>query len=217
MPRSGHHLLVRLLTGYYQNDFFYCDYYGVHNKSCCKKIPCINYQEKLEADSVFMQKSHDHALKDPVLDDYKYLIQYRHPIPRSISNFQLYIKKDSENRNTKEGFKKFLHIEHNYYIGFYEKWLRDAKNNILLLKYEDLSTSSLESIQKVVKFINDNESFDSNKWSNAQKELEYRSKKKDKYQQNDISEFRFYDKDLLKEFEDKIFYHCPNLEYESYF
>ena len=217
MPRSGHHLLVRLLTGYYQDKFIYCDYYGVHNKNCCNKIPCINYIEKLKSDFVFMQKSHDHSLKDPILDKYKYIIQYRHPIPRSISNFQLYVKKDRENRDTKEGFKQFLDIEFNYYMGFYQKWLVGAKSNILLLKYEDLSASSLESFQKVVRFVENNEFFDNKKWSDAQKELEYRSKKKDKYQQNDISDFKFFEETMLKEFEKTIFFHCPNLEYESYF
>lgn len=217
MPRSGHHLLVRLLRGYYQDKFIYCDYYGVHNKDCCKKIPCTNYTEQLKSSSIFMQKSHDHSLKDPILDEYKYVIQYRHPIPRSISNFQLYVKKDLENRDNKEGFKNFLDIEYNYYVEFYKKWLVGAKSNIALLKYENLTTSSLEFFQKVVEFIDHQNSFDSNKWSNAQKELEYRSKKKDKYQQNNISDFRFFDEVLLKEFEEKIFFHCPNLKYESYF
>lgn len=217
MPRSGHHLLVRLLTKYYQDKFIYCDYYGVHNDNCCGQIPCINYIDKLKDGFVFMQKSHDHALRNRFLYGYKYIAQYRHPIPRSISNFQLYIKKDLQNRDTKEGFRNFLDLECNYYINFYKKWLLGVKNNILILKYEDLATSSLESIKKIVSFIDGNESIDSYGWFNAQKELKYGSNKKDKYQANDIFNFKFFDEDLLKEFEEKIFYYCPNLEYDSYF
>ena len=83
-PRSGHHLLVRLLTLYFGETFRYCDFYGgVDN--CCKTAPCTR------AD-IHLAKSHDFDLALPQIADRKYLIQYRDFVPSVVSNFELHVR-----------------------------------------------------------------------------------------------------------------------------
>ena len=50
-PRSGHHLLVRMLKLYFGETFGYCDFYG-GIEGCCKTVPCTR------TDSVHLTKSH---------------------------------------------------------------------------------------------------------------------------------------------------------------
>jgi len=49
-PRSGHHLLQRLLQSYFPS-LLYCDFYGAET-DCCKRIPCSRPK-------VGFSKSHD--------------------------------------------------------------------------------------------------------------------------------------------------------------
>ncbi len=222
MPRSGHHLLVRLLRSYYGEQFSYCTTYGKSRRDCCKKIPCIEVDKSLDNSHIFMQKNHDFKLKSPLLQDYKYIIQYRHPIPRAMSNFELFIKNgdDIKKRNTKLKFYNFLNNEADYYIGFYQKYIESKFPNILLLKYEDLVDRPEESFRKVITFIQDDDEFFTNKWVKASQELERRSsggehKKRKKIFKRNIFDFRFFDYEIIKEIEDKIFSKCPNLGYDS--
>ena len=67
-PRSGQHLLERLLKDtyeYYDWEFSYCEFY-----ECCRSAPCSK-------GSLFT-KNHDFGVNLPIEDEYRYLVLYRH-------------------------------------------------------------------------------------------------------------------------------------------
>ena len=222
MPRSGHHFLVRLLQAYYGEQFSYCETYGKSRRDCCQKIPCIEVDKSLDNSHVFMQKNHDFKLESPFLKNYKYIIQYRHPIPRSVSNFEVFIRNgdDIDKKNTKLNFYNFLDKEADYYISFYQKYIESRLPNILLLKYENLVDQPEETFRKVVTFIQDDDEFFTDKWLKASQELEIghfggEHKKGEKFFKRNIFDFRFFDYEIIQEIEDKIFSKCSYLGYNS--
>ena len=222
MPRSGHHLLVRLLQAYYGEQFSYCDYYGVEKKDCCQKIPCIQVSRYLDGDYIFVQKNHDHRLQDPFLSEYKYIVQYRHPIPRSVSNFEVFVKNRNvkskeihKKRNTSNSFYDFLERDAKYYIDFYQKYIAPNFPNVLVLQYEYLVDNPKESLKKIVNFIQNDDEFSSFKWSTASSELKFANRKGVKFAKRNIFDFRFFDVEKIKRIEENIFKNCPEIEYNS--
>jgi hypothetical protein len=87
---------------------------------------------------VFMQKSHDHDLLDPVLAPYDgYLIQVREPIARVLSNYELELKTSGLKHST--SYQQFwLGLEAYYTVGFTRKWCARQDIRSLVLRYEDL-------------------------------------------------------------------------------
>lgn len=107
MPRSGHHLLERLLRLYFSDPdlisasqrpsdavrpgFEYCEHYH-----CCRARPCSNFADKPQG-TVCFQKSHDEYLRrgpnyEQALfpsDSVRNLIQVRDPIQSLMSDFEL--------------------------------------------------------------------------------------------------------------------------------
>src|SRR4051794_25602386 len=53
IPRSGHHYLQRILSHYFQDELFYCEWYTP--RDCCKHVPCIKHLNC----RITFQKSHD--------------------------------------------------------------------------------------------------------------------------------------------------------------
>ena len=86
MPRSGHRFVTECLTYYFGPDLHYC---GFYRPGCCHRIPCAHPHGDGRANRYFMQKSHDFGFRDSARLNGKYLIQYRSPIPRLQSNYDL--------------------------------------------------------------------------------------------------------------------------------
>ena len=86
MPRSGHRFLSECLAHYFGPELHYCGFYW---PGCCHRIPCKHPQPGGRANRYFMQKSHDFGFRDSTRLNGKYLIQYRSPIPRLQSNYDL--------------------------------------------------------------------------------------------------------------------------------
>ncbi len=86
LPRSGHHVIEKVMAGLFQDRFVYCEFYGPPN--CCHKIPCSKIRDHEAAGKlVVIQKTHDHQLCDPIptsLDGI--LVQVREPIARGVAN-----------------------------------------------------------------------------------------------------------------------------------
>src|SRR5450755_1833667 len=91
IPRSGHHLLVRLVHSYFEHGkFLYCEAYT--DRECCGHIPCDavsrRAKSKFGCDShlrLFMQKNHELKLEVPVEATAQYIVQLREPAQAAIA------------------------------------------------------------------------------------------------------------------------------------
>jgi hypothetical protein len=135
IPRSGHHFLADLMTGYFGRDLYYCETYTPAN--CCKSVPCAKRGDF----RYIYQKSHDRDFKlPPDIAEALYLIQYRHPVPEALSDRELDIKdrlgRPSLNyRRTRAGFTTWLAAKAVYYRKFHDKWLAKKLPNAIYLDY----------------------------------------------------------------------------------
>jgi len=150
MPRSGHHFLVKLLRDYFGPEFAYCEFYNPEN--CCKQMPCTKPFNQARTNSLLLQKSHDFDFNDPVDPSQRYLIEYRHPVPRSQSNFELALRRGLR-EDTKEDFWSFVDASVKYQIAFFRKWIETPPSNAVLLAYERLSRDPAAELSKVVEFM----------------------------------------------------------------
>lgn len=119
MPRSRHRFLTECLTHYFGPELHYC---GFYRPGCCQRIPCARRHDGAKANRYFMQKSHDFGFRDSTRLNGKYLIQYRSPIPRLQSNYDLAVARGTV-AESKEAFEAFAERETAYFINFYRKWV----------------------------------------------------------------------------------------------
>ena len=139
-PRSGHHLLVRLLTGYFGPAFGYCEVYNVPPSvreipTCCGQRPCAH------PDRIALTKDHDFELDRPQVPGHRYLVQYRAFAPSVVSNFELAVRNGRE--DSAESFRIFVSAEFSRYLGFTRRWVTSdfaRAEGILRVLYEDLVT-----------------------------------------------------------------------------
>jgi hypothetical protein len=127
MPRSGHRFLSECLTHYFGPELHYCGFYW---PGCCHRIPCKHPQPGGRTNRYFMQKSHDFGFRDSNGLNGKYLIQYRSPIPRLQSNYDLAVARGTVEQSS-ESFAAFAERETAYFINFYRKWVTAPRLNAL--------------------------------------------------------------------------------------
>jgi hypothetical protein len=147
MPRSGHHLLEMILKNSLGDKFKYCEFY---ENGCCKSIPCDSLDDF--NDKLFFQKSHDFDLTDPIIvSGTVRVVQYRSPIPRSLSNYDLYLRNGAT--DTVGTFRRFLVDEALYFCNFYRKWLEKPLPEVFLLSYEELTADPLRAVLRFFQYI----------------------------------------------------------------
>lgn len=73
-PRSGHHLLVDILTEY-QPSLTYCEFYG-----CCNTYPCVHKST--------LQKNHDFALDLVPGPDEIVVVQHRRAVDKALQSWR---------------------------------------------------------------------------------------------------------------------------------
>lgn len=150
IPRSGHHFLADMMTGYFGPELYYCEYYTLPN--CCKQAPCT----RRGSFNYIFQKSHDRDFKLPAdVADALYLIQYRHPVPEALSDRELDIKDTLGRpslayRRTRNGFMQWLAAKAVYYRRFHDKWMAQRLPNALYLDYAQLSARPAETLREIV-------------------------------------------------------------------
>jgi hypothetical protein len=147
MPRSGHRFLAECLQTYFGRALRYCEYYG----DCCGRIPCRRPYNEDRSNRYLLQKSHDFGFRDPPLLNGKYLIQYRSPVPRLQSNFELHMR-DTGDRSA-EAFTTFAETETAYFINFYRKWITVSRPNTYVVAYEHLIYHQRQTLAGVIKFV----------------------------------------------------------------
>ncbi len=142
-PRSGHHLVGRVLRKYFgKRKFFYCEYYSPED--CCKKFPCAR------AGQVHFSKNHDHDFEVPQMDDLKYFIQYRDFSYAVVSNFELLLKRGA-GPDTATEFQRFASREWSDHRTFIEKWVTsDFAKSQLVMDYAELTGDPIKAMQKII-------------------------------------------------------------------
>ena len=137
MPRAGHHATEMVLKRLFHDQFVYCEYYTAPN--CCKKIPCTKGAEYEAAGAlVFMQKTHDHDLTDPVPTSLEgILVQVREPVARALSNYELDLETVGPPHSP--AYQQFwLGHEAAYSDAFFTKWCSLKDGRALVARYEEL-------------------------------------------------------------------------------
>lgn len=143
-PRSGHHLLVRMLKLYFGETFGYCDFYG-GIEGCCKTVPCTR------TDSVHLTKSHDFHQEVPQIEGRKYLVQYRDYLPSGVSNYELFLLNKPKELDTRETFVAFISQQFTAYRIFMDRWVTSEFGaDQLQLSYEQLLAYPKESLRLAV-------------------------------------------------------------------
>ena len=180
-PRSGQHLMERLLKDVYQYyglGFSYCEFY-----SCCRKAPCSK-------GSLFT-KNHDFGINLPIVDRYRYLVLYRRDKLRQLEAWfrmerqPLRASLGPTHRNcpslnytqpqTFQQFVNFARINRAYFDNFRGKWIeKNNRGNCLLVEYYDLVKQPHIFLLKILKFFNPDHSF---KEEDVQKILEERTER----------------------------------------
>lgn len=155
MPRSGHRFLSECLGQYFGPRLHYCGYY---RPDCCHLIPCARPYNADHTNRYFLQKSHDFGFRDSAGLHGKYLIQYRSPIPRLQSNYDLHARATGE--HSPEGFRAFAATETTYFINFYRKWIADPRPNAFAVAYEELIEQQRQTLIAAIGFVQGASSID---------------------------------------------------------
>lgn len=210
MPRSGHHLVEQILLNYFNEAFGYCEFYGV---SCCKSIPCnrvVGSNVK-----IFLQKSHDFDLMDPIdVPGSHRLVQYRSPIPRTLSNYELYLNSGYEDNI--RNFRNFLVSEAVYFRRFYRKWIESRDNRFFFLSYEQLTGDPLGAISSFLRHVGC--AVETRTLSDGvSKSIGIRGRENVPYRRVEVYEHRYAAHPVLANFEDNILKNCHGYFPPRYF
>jgi len=151
IPRSGHHFLADMVTGYFGTDLFYCEYYTLPN--CCRNAPCTRRGQH----RFIYQKSHDRDFSLPSdVADALYLIQYRHPVPEALSDRELELqdtigRPNLNFRSTHAGYVTWLAAKALYYRKFHDKWIARKMPNAIYLDYPGLVSDPNGVMREIVR------------------------------------------------------------------
>lgn len=143
-PRSGHHLLVDMLSRYFGTRFGYCEFYNPAD--CCRQVPCAR------PDRVHLSKNHDFDLSLTQRADGRFLLQWRAFLPSVVSNFELAVANGVP--DTPAGFRRFVSNQFGRYRAFRSKWVEsEVGAEILRLPYEALISDPAGSLGAAARFL----------------------------------------------------------------
>lgn len=216
MPRSGHHVLEGMLQQSLGTQFSYCEFYTEQN--CCKRIPCVGRALNTTQDCLlFLQKSHDHNLRDPSgsqLGDTIVQIQVREPVARALSNYEL----DLNSNNIVHSYaymSYWLGSEAAYTCGFIDKWCSYTENRPKIFYYEDMINNPSGYFRAILSDQGLPVDILSQKFLSRQ--LKINSDGKSLFKKRDITSSKYYDDKLLSDFHylvaeksRKLGYHRPD-------
>lgn len=146
IPRSGHHYLARILTSYLGDACFYCEFYNPED--CCRSVPCL----KRDAAPVVFQKNHDFKLNlDTDVPGACYLIQYRTPVPATLSHREMVARNlGPELAADERNLEVWLAEKAAYYQGFFERWVMPRNARFLKLDYDLLTRETVSVVADVL-------------------------------------------------------------------
>ncbi|MBJ3777327.1 sulfotransferase domain-containing protein [Acuticoccus mangrovi] len=199
-PRSGHHLLVRLLSAAFGDSFQYCEYYKAQQEpghDCCGSFPCTK-------PGISMSKQHDFDLKHDLPRDARLIVQFRKFLPAVVSEYELYCNKRPAEHDTKASFIRYARGRAKEYPIFIHKWVRTPRSNRVVIDYDDLMQSPSEQLNRVAKFYGvDLTAVDLDEILNSARHISFKSGKAAVHQatgvknRRDYKNFRYYDEKLF--------------------
>jgi hypothetical protein len=140
IPRSGHHMLVSILSEVFEwGQFVHCESYDFGG--CCRNLPCTRVsaraQEAFGTDRdlrLYLQKSHDMTDEFSVRPQQRFVGQLRHPLQATIGWLRWHQTPipAAEIMQASVGFLV-------YYLRFFHKWIANERlPEVFRLRYEDL-------------------------------------------------------------------------------
>lgn len=211
MPRSGHHFLINILSNYFLDDFHYCEFYKP--TYCCRTIPCQKSYEPNKGNKFFIQKSHDFRFQDEFDNKYNYIIQYRHPVPRVQSNFELALKVPGNKwSDDKRSFFGFMKKEAEYFVKFYNKWIHKPPIKSEIILYENLLNNTDNELSRLINFITDS-SVNKYALKKALAFKAYNPHTDNEFSPRIVENHRYYDPSFYREVEEMVFARCPKVAF----
>ena len=200
-PRSGHHLVQRLLHEYFGPDFVHCEFYDP-KLDCCRVFPCTRSR-------VHFSKTHDRDLSGSMSAGVPYLVQYRSAAAAAVSDFELHLR--DGHPDTAREFETFaLHRAHRW-GKFVSKWV-DGSDGLerLIVRYEHLTEDPLGTMASVIQFFSPDVAVDRGKLTHTITTIPaiQITKIDEQWIENAgvqsprrVEDFRFYDFDLFQRIE----------------
>lgn len=148
VPRTGHHMLQKMLHQYFEERHSYCQYYDSPGKrpDCCNMFPCTN-------PDVNFQKNHDLGRQGTTTTNYYYLVQYRHPLKATVSSFLEGLTYQPHMRNSYEFWRHFARSEFNFYRSFVQRWMREYElPHVLFVEYDEFMQRPMKIFGQIVSF-----------------------------------------------------------------
>lgn len=207
IPRSGHHLLVRLLESALGEAFAFCEFYTP--RACCAQVPCV----RATAARVLLQKNHDFDLRLP--DDVAaalYVVQYRNAVDEALSDRELVGEVHGEARAAdRDDYLVWLGGKLAYLGGFHRKWLATRRATAAYVAYEDLIADPGAALRAVCALVG--ESLDGAAVAAAvAAAMPFGGERGERaYVRRPLGERRFAHWDLLARYESWLARHAPAL------
>jgi hypothetical protein len=180
-----------MLEKYFAPDWHYCEFYTPID--CCRRVPCGRSHA---ASAVTIQKSHDFKLELSPAYDCIYLIQARHIIPQTISNFELWLR-TGRGEDTREQFREHALNWLAYYKGFVNKWGLGRPGRHLVV-HERLLRAPAAELAQAIRFLDASRPLD-------HKRLDHLIELNPPRILNDFRSFRHFDRQFLSDLEQQAF------------
>lgn len=141
-------MMVTWLNHAIEGGLDYCELYGCQDNNGVA-IPCAAHDWPVEFKVACrsgrrFQKSHDFDFRLFRSDQFKYVVTVRDPIPSLVSWWHITDKQDT--------LDTFMLEMAPYWRTFAQKWLSERRDNVLVTKYEDLTTN-VGALREVLAFL----------------------------------------------------------------
>jgi hypothetical protein len=199
LPRSGHHLLVRMLQLYFGPRFGYCEYYGPRRTVvCCDRFPCAR------GGRISTSKNHDFGFRAAVPAGLPVIVQIRRPVEALVSEFELHVRNGQP--DTAEEFRAFAEHRVDRFRRFHEKWVEAPVEPRVVIWYEALCADPVDTFASAARLFVE-EDIDRERAAAVFADLPHVTVADQRVRveaatgvrpQRDVSTFRFYDRALFE-------------------
>lgn len=140
-PRSGHNLVHRVMSMYYEEEFKHCEWYMDVDK-----------RPEVCPETTFV-KTHDFELDWPIQDDWKYLVTIRHPL-YSVASWRVldrHLTGDEDLNNDAARWKA------EFWAKFVNKWVLSPVPRRMIVQYESMIERPLYTFSAIARFVSGKE------------------------------------------------------------